>query len=148
MAPWPTQPTTKAAHAAERSRSWQHGFRHGGMAGAVLALKFCLTETRNLPATTRFSTKSRTQLIRSLSPLRASALFANCSGSAPVRTARLSRAARPVSQLIGYLGLDSALPVAVAALPSDLFTGRGGGSGGGKTEAERLWWRRRWHWFG
>ena len=24
MAPWPTQPTTKAAHAAERSRSWQH----------------------------------------------------------------------------------------------------------------------------
>ena len=75
-------------------------------------------------------------------------LFANCSGSAPVRTARLSRAARPVSQLIGYLGLDSALPVAVAALPSDLFTGRGGGSGGGKTEAERLWWRRRWHWFG
>jgi len=53
-----------------------------------------------------------------------------------VRTARLSRAARPVSQLIGYLGLDSALPVAVAALPSDLFTGRGGGSGGGDRGGE------------
>ena len=91
------------------------------------------------PATTRRDVDSSVDsLIITLA--REPQLFANCSGSAPVRAARLSHAARPVSQLIGYLGcwasLDSALPVAVSALASDLFTGRGGGNGGGDRGGE------------
>ena len=165
MAPWPTQPTTKAAHAAERSR-WQRevdGSEVDGSAASTCPRTLRARHGRRVgdtrwrsvggasyPGTIAKSTYvlTRTVFVRSISPLRAKEHFRQLQCRC---AARLSHPARPVSQLIGYLGcwasLDSALHVAVSALPSDLFTGRGGGAVA-ETEAERLWWRRRWHWFG
>ena len=82
MAPWPTQPTTKAAHAAERSR-WQRCTCHRANMGAVLAthvglglarLKLCdaIAIAKSSYLLTRFS-------FARYHPCARTSIFANCS---------------------------------------------------------------------